>query len=260
MNKMRKMLNKVPEITLIFWIIKILATTVGETAADFLSETMHLGLTGTSYVMGAILIIALIIQLSSKRYIPAIYWTVVVLLSIVGTLISDNLVDNAGVSLITTSLLFGTALGVVFIWWYASEKTLSVHTIVTTKRELFYWAAILFTFSLGTSAGDLVAESSGLGYAYAALLFGGVIALVYLLYHFPHLNAVLAFWIAYILTRPLGASMGDLLSQPRSEGGEGLGTTVTSIVFLSVILVLVIYLGIRNKTIPLSQIPNKKLS
>lgn len=241
------MLNKVPEITLIFWLIKILATTVGETAADFLSETMHLGLTGTSYVMGALLLVVLIIQLRSTKYIPTIYWLVVVLLSVVGTLISDNLVDNMGVSLTASSILFGSALAVVFILWYMSEKTLSVHNIATRKRELFYWAAILFTFSLGTSAGDLVGESSGIGYLYSALLFASVIAFVFLVYYFLKLNAILAFWIAYILTRPLGASLGDLLSQQTTDGGIGLGTTVTSIIFLSTIFCLVIYLSMQQK-------------
>jgi uncharacterized membrane-anchored protein len=244
---MNKMLNKVPQITLFFWIIKVMATTVGETAADYLSTTLKLGLTGTSYVMSGLLLIVLIIQLRSKKYIPAIYWLAVVLLSVVGTLITDNLVDNLGVSLMTTTILFGSALAVVFVWWYLSERTLSVHYIATTKRELFYWAAILFTFSLGTSSGDLVAESSGLGYAYAALLFAGVILLVFLAYRYLKMNTILAFWIAYIFTRPLGASMGDLLSQPASEGGLGLGTTVTSIGFLLIILGLVIYLTIKQK-------------
>ena len=244
---MKNLLNKVPEITLFFWFIKIMATTVGETAADFLSVTLKFGLTGTSYFMSAVLLVVLIIQLRAKKYIPAIYWAVVVLLSIVGTLISDNLVDNLGVSLLTTTILFGSALAVVFVWWYLSERTLSVHTIDTNKRELFYWAAILFTFSLGTSAGDLIAESSGLGYAYAALLFAGVIALVFLAYYYLKMNAILAFWIAYIFTRPLGASSGDLLSQPVSAGGLGLGTTVTSIIFLIIILSLVIYLTINRK-------------
>ena len=244
---MKKMFNKVPQVTLFFWVIKILATTVGETVADFLSETMQLGLTGTSYVMGALLLILLIIQLRFKRYIPAIYWSAVVLLSVVGTLISDNLVDNLGVSLRTTSIIFALALAIVFTWWYVSEKTLSVHTIDTTKRELFYWAAILFTFSLGTSAGDLVSEGSGLGYGYAVLLFVAIIGLVFLAYRFLKLNAIAAFWIAYILTRPLGASLGDLLSQPPSEGGLGLGSTITSIVFLFIILSLVIYLTVKRK-------------
>jgi uncharacterized membrane-anchored protein len=244
---MNKMLNKVPQITLIFWIIKILATTVGETVADFFSETLKLGLTGTSYVMGAILLVVLIIQFKCKKYIPGVFWLAVVLLSVVGTLISDNLVDNLGVSLATTSIIFGSALIVVFIIWYASEKTLSVDNIITTRKEFFYWLAILFTFALGTSAGDLISESSGLGYAYAALLFAGIILLDFIAYKFLKLNAILSFWIAYILTRPLGASLGDLLSQPVKDGGLGVGTTVTSIVFLSVILILVIYLSIQKK-------------
>ena len=244
---MKQMLNKVPQVIFFFWVIKIMATTVGETAADYLSETLKLGLTGTSYVMSGLLLILLIIQFKTKKYVPAIYWTVVVFISVVGTLISDNLVDNLGVSLLTSTIIFGSALAIIFIWWYASEKTLSVHTINTTKRELFYWAAILFTFSLGTSAGDLVAESTGLGYAYAALLFVGVIGLTFLAYYYLKLNAILAFWIAYILTRPLGASLGDLLSQPVSAGGIGLGTTITSIIFLVIILGLVIYLTIKEK-------------
>lgn len=244
---MNKMLNKVPAVTLIFWIIKILATTVGETVADFLATNLNLGLTGTSYIMGGILLLVLVFQFRAKKYIPAIYWLSVVLLSIVGTLISDNLVDNLGVALSTTSIIFGAALIVVFVLWYLTERTLSVHTIDTTRRELFYWAAILFTFSLGTSAGDLISESSGLGYAYATLLFAAVIGLIFLFYKYAKMNAILAFWLAYILTRPLGASMGDLLSQPVTIGGIGLGTTITSIVFLVTILSLVIYLTISRK-------------
>jgi len=158
------LLNKVPEITLYFWIIKILCTTVGETGADFLNTNLNLGLTGTTVVMGILLIIALIFQFRSKQYKPSIYWITVVLLSIVGTLITDNLTDNLGVSLETTTLLFGVSLIVVFIAWYKSEKTLSIHKIDTSRRESFYWLAILFTFALGTAAGDLVAESLSLGY------------------------------------------------------------------------------------------------
>ena len=244
---MNKMINKVPAVTLTFWIIKILATTVGETAADYLSTTLNLGLTITSYIMAVILLILLVFQFRAKKYVPGIYWGAVVLLSIVGTLISDNLVDNLGVALSTTSIIFGSALIVVFVWWYASEKTLSVHKIDTTRREFFYWAAILFTFSLGTSAGDLISESSGLGYAYATLLFAAVIGLIFLAYKYLKMNSILAFWLAYILTRPLGASLGDLLSQNVKAGGLGLGTTVTSIVFLLTILSLVIYLTVHRK-------------
>ena len=244
---MNKMINKVPAVTLFFWIIKVLATTVGETAADYLNITLGMGLTVTSYIMAAILLIVLVFQFRDKKYVPGIYWGAVVLLSIVGTLISDNLVDNLGVALSTTSIIFGSALIVVFVWWYLSERTLSVHKIDTTRREFFYWFAILFTFSLGTSGGDLISESSGLGYAYTALLFAGAIGLVYLAYRYLKMNSILAFWIAYILTRPLGASLGDLLSQPTKAGGLGVGTTVTSIIFLSVILSLVIYLTVKHK-------------
>lgn len=240
--KLRQMLNKVPEVTLYFWIIKVLATTVGETAADFLSETLHFGTVNTSYVMGALFLIALIVQMCLRKYVPAAYWLVVVLVSVVGTLVSDRLVDGLGISLQTTTIIFASILALVFALWWLSERTLSVHSIHTTRRELFYWAAILFTFALGTSAGDLAAESSGLGFALSALMFAGLIGLTALAYFKFKMNGVLAFWIVYILTRPLGASMGDLLSQPRTDGGLGLGTTITSALFLMTILALVTYL------------------
>lgn len=241
------MLNKVPQITLIFWIIKVLSTTVGETAADFLRTKLHMGLGGTSLVMSALFLIALAFQLTRRRYIPAVYWTVVVLVSIVGTLISDNLVDNLGFSLEVTSIAFATALAITFFAWWRSERTLSVHSIRTTRRELFYWTAILFTFALGTSAGDLLAEAMGVGYGLSALVFASLIALTALAHYVLRINGVLAFWIAYILTRPLGASMGDLLSQPANKGGLGLGTSVTSAVFLIVIVSLVTYLTVTDR-------------
>lgn len=249
------MLSKVPAVMLVFWIIKIMATTVGETAADFLAFNLKLGLTNTSLLMAALLVVALLVQLRARRYVPALYWTVVVFVSIVGTLISDNLVDNFGVSLTTTTVLFAGALVVVFALWYASEKTLSVHSIETTKRELFYWAAILCTFALGTSAGDLIGESLGLGYVKSALLFGGLIAAVFLAYRYAHLNAVLAFWAAYILTRPLGASMGDLLTQTPKDGGLGISTTIISGIFLVAILLLVIYLTRQQRQEDLAAAP-----
>lgn len=243
----RQMLNKVPEVTLYFWIIKILATTVGETAADNLNEKLKLGLTGTTYVMGALLIVALAFQFRSRRYVPGLYWLAVVLISVVGTLITDNLVDNFGVALETTTIGFSVALAVTFAAWYASEKTLSIHTIFTTRREAFYWLAVLFTFALGTAAGDLVAERLNLGYVLSAVLFGGLIAVVAVAHFRFKLNAVLSFWIAYILTRPLGASFGDYASQPRDSGGLGLGTTTTSALFLLTIASLVVYLAVTRK-------------
>lgn len=246
-------LNRVPEVTLVFWVIKILATTVGETAADFLAVTLNLGLNVTSYLMVGLLVAVLVNQFRLKRYVPASYWTVVVLISIVGTLITDNLVDNLGVGLVTTTVVFGVALIAVFGAWYASEKTLAMKSIDTPRRELFYWAAILLTFALGTAAGDLLAEGLGLGYGASALVYGGAIALVAVLHYGLKLNAVLAFWIAYILTRPLGASVGDLLSQTVADGGLGLGTVGTSALFLAVILGLVIFLSLRQKRTPPSK-------
>jgi uncharacterized membrane-anchored protein len=245
----RKMLNKVPEVTLFFWVIKILCTTVGETAADFLDTNLKLGLTNTTYLMGALLIVALFFQFRNRAYKPGIYWLAVVLISVVGTLITDNLVDNFGVALETTTIAFSIALAVTFAAWYASEKTLSIHTIVTTRREGFYWLAILFTFALGTAAGDLAAERLSLGYWPSALIFAGLIAVVAIAHFRFNLNAVLAFWIAYILTRPLGASIGDYMSQLTKDGGLGLGTTVTSVIFLATILALVVYLTVTRRDV-----------
>ncbi len=239
---MRQMLNKVPEIVFYFWIIKVLCTTVGETAADFLNTNFNLGLTNTTYVMGGLLLIVLFFQFRLKKYVPAVYWLAVVLLSVVGTLITDNLTDNFGISLTTTTIIFSVCLAAVFGAWYHSEKTLSIHSITTTKREVFYWLTILFTFALGTAAGDLAAEKLELGYLVSALIFSGLIAVIWFAHGKLKLNAVLAFWAAYILTRPLGASLGDYLSQPKDSGGLGLGTVATSAIFLSAILGVVIYL------------------
>ncbi len=252
------MLNKVPEVTLYFWIIKVLCTTIGETVADYLNETLHFGLTGTSVVMGILLVIILVFQFRAKKYIPGIYWLSVVLISVVGTLITDNLTDNLGISLVTTTIVFSSALAITFVWWYMQEHTLSIKSITTTKREAFYWLTILFTFALGTAAGDLVAEKFNLGYLTSLLIFAGLIALILLAHYIiksvlaaehrhQSRNAVLAFWLAYILTRPLGASIGDYLSSAQGDGGLGLGTTMTSGIFLLAILILVIYLTLTKK-------------
>lgn len=244
----RKMLNKVPEITLYFWIIKILCTTVGETAADNLNENLGLGLSGTSYVMGALLLGVLFFQFRARKYVPGIYWLAVVLLSIVGTLITDNMAEH-GVALMTTNIVFSTALAATFAIWFASERTLSVHTIFTTRRETFYWLAILFTFALGTSVGDYLSETLELGYLAALGIFAGAIALIAVLHFGLKMNAILSFWLAYILTRPLGASIGDYLASPTEEGGLGLGTNVTSFIFLGLILALVVFLAISKRDV-----------
>jgi uncharacterized membrane-anchored protein len=240
------MLNKVPEITLYFWVIKVLCTTVGETAADYLNTNLGLGLSGTSYVMSAVLIGALIAQFATQRYRPGVYWLAVVLISVVGTLISDNLVDGYNVPLQTTTVIFGVALAITFAVWYSTERTLSIHTIVTTRREAFYWLAVLFTFALGTSAGDYLSEQLGLGYLTALGVFAAAIAVVAVAHFVFRLNAIFSFWLAYILTRPLGASIGDYMSQAKADGGLGLGTTATSFIFLAIILALVVYLAVTR--------------
>lgn len=233
-STMRTMLNKVPEVTVIFWIVKMMSTTVGETAADYLNFNLGFGLFNTMMAAIVLFVAVLVFQMRQKEYIPAWYWGVVVLVSVVGTLITDYMVDTMGISLEATTIGFSLALAATFAAWFASEKTLSIHTIFTSSRESFYWLAILFTFALGTAAGDLIAESVGLGYAISAAVFGGIIAIIYGGY-LNGLNAVLAFWAAYIITRPFGASLGDLLSQSKAEGGLGLGTTGTSILFLAII-------------------------
>lgn len=232
------MLNKVPEVTLTFWLIKIMSTTVGETGADYLAVHVGLGATVTSAITGILLAAALVRQVRSRRYIPWIYWLTVLLISIVGTQITDTLTDRLGISLYVSTAIFTAILATVLSIWYAVERTLSIHAIDTTRRELFYWSAILFTFALGTAAGDLTTEALGVGLSLGVILFGALILLVAATYYLGA-NAVLTFWIAYILTRPFGACVGDLLSQAREYGGLGLGSIYTSIAFLTIIVGLV---------------------
>ncbi|WP_398870090.1 hypothetical protein [Streptomyces mirabilis] len=241
--------NKVPEVTVYFWIIKVLCTTVGETAADLLNEKAGLGLTGVSVLMSALLGVVLVVQFRSSAYRPGVYWSAVALISVVGTLISDNLTDNMGVPLEASTTVFAIVLAVVFAVWHRRERTLSIHHIDTTSRESFYWLAVLFTFALGTAAGDLVSERIDLGYWLSAVLFAMAIAAVAIAHFALDLDAVLSFWIAYILTRPLGASIGDYLSQPTSNGGLDLGAVVTSALFLAVILGLVTYLSVTRRDV-----------
>jgi len=243
---MTPMYNRVPKVTADFWIIKLLAVTMGETAADYLAVNLGLGLTATSLVMSAVLAVALAVQFAQKRYVPWAYWLAVVLISVVGTLVTDNLVDTFGVRLITTTWAFALALAVTFAVWFASERTLSIHAIFTTRREAFYWLAILFTFALGTAAGDLVSEQFGLGYLATGVLFGMIIASLAFGYAVLGLDPILGFWLAYILTRPLGASIGDFMSQPGEYGGMGLGTIVTSALFLGTILLVVTYQSLTH--------------
>ncbi len=237
--------SRVPEVTVDFWLIKLMAVTMGETAADYLNVNLGCGLTFTSAVMAGLLGVALVWQFFQRRYVPWVYWLTVVLISIVGTLVTDNLVDNFGVSLVTTTVVFTALLAVTFATWYAVEGTLSIHSVTTARRECFYWLAILVTFALGTSVGDMVAEQLDIGYLATGLGFGAIIAAISGCWYFGKLNAIAAFWLAYILTRPLGASFGDLLSQPVEYGGLGLGTITTSLGFMAVIAAIVLYASIR---------------
>ncbi len=243
----RQMLNKVPEVTIYFWIIKVLCTTVGETAADYVNDTLGFGLSKTTIVAGVLLAGLLAAQFAVRRYVPVAYWAVVVVISVFGTLITDNMTDRYSVSLVTSTIGFSIVLAGVFSCWYLVERTLSIHTIFTRRREAFYWLAVLFTFALGTAAGDLVAEKADLGYAVSIAIFGGAIGLVAFAHYFLRMNAVLSFWLAYILTRPLGASIGDEMSQSSHRyGGLGLGATGTSYIFLGCILALVAHLTVSK--------------
>lgn len=233
------LINKVPDVTLSFWIIKIMSTTVGETGADFLAVNAGFGQGVTHTVMGALLAVALFIQLRTRRYTPWIYWLTVVLVSVVGTLITDLLTDGLDVSLYVSTSAFSLALAAIFAVWFWVERTLSIHEIFTRRRELFYWSAILCTFALGTAAGDLATEALGLGFIWGAVSFGTFIAITYAAWHMGG-NAVLTFWIGYILTRPFGAALGDLLTQSKTYGGLGMGAMWTSAMFLTVITILVI--------------------
>jgi uncharacterized membrane-anchored protein len=244
----RRVLNKVPEVTVFFWIVKILCTTVGDTAADYVNDNLGFGLTNTTIVSAALLAVLLVIQFRLRRYVPAAYWAVVVVISVFGTLITDNMTDAHDVPLTTSTPVFAVILAVVFAVWYAVERTLSIHTITTTRREAFYWLAILFTFSLGTAAGDLLAEKADRGYAVSIAIFAGAIAVVAFAYFVVEADAVLTFWLAYILTRPPGASIGDEMSQNSHKyGGLGLGATGTSYLFLGVIAALVTFLTVTRR-------------
>ena len=243
------LLNKVPAVTAGFWIIKILSTTVGETGADYLAVNAGMGQFGSAGLMTVLLAIAAFLQVRARRRIVWLYWLTVILISIVGTQITDGLTDGLGISLYLSSAAFGVTLAVVFWIWYRCERTLSIRAVNTRRRELFYWACVLCTFALGTAAGDLATEVWGLGFRLGVLAFGASIGATLLAWCFGA-SAVLTFWLAYILTRPLGAALGDLLTQATEYGGLGIGAKLTSAIFLAAIVALVAlsqYLGARPK-------------
>ncbi|MFL6022167.1 MAG: hypothetical protein ACJ72O_02415 [Marmoricola sp.] len=240
------MLNKVPEVTVYFWIIKILCTTVGESFADYINETLGFGLTNTTLVFSAAFIVALAVQFRLKKYVPSVYWLVVVLVSVVGTLLTDNLTDGHDVPLWISTTVFSALLIAVFGTWYARERTLSIHSIVTTPREAWYWLTVLVTFALGTATGDWTLDLTGWSPAHSILLPLGLITAILVAWKIG-MGPVLSFWLAYILTRPLGANIGDYLASPKSDGGLGLGTLGTSLLFLGTITAVVAFLTVTQK-------------
>jgi uncharacterized membrane-anchored protein len=239
------MLNKVPEVTIWFWVIKILCTTVGESFADYINETLGFGLVNTSVLFTVVFVVVLTVQMRLRRYVPFAYWLTVVVVSVTGTLYTDILTDHLGVPLWISTVVFSVALAAVFGIWWARERTLSIHSIVTTPREAFYWLAVLVTFALGTATGDWTLELTGWGPGTSVLLPLGLIAITTALWRYGA-NPVLAFWVAYILTRPLGANIGDFLASPRSEHGLALGTLLTSAIFLGAILATVVFLTVTR--------------
>ena len=243
----RPLAVKVPAVTAFFWIIKVLATTVGETFSDWINETLGFGLGNTTIVMTVVLIALLALQVASHWYRPWLYWVNIVVVSITGTLITDNLTDGLGFPLLYSMIIFGALLAITFVIWYRREKSLAMKSINTRERELFYWLAILLTFAMGTATGDYLGDALSLGFALSAVIFAAAIGLVALLWKTRVIGEITAFWIAYILTRPLGASIGDLLAQAPKDGGLGVGTTGTSIIFLVAILASVSYLAISKR-------------
>jgi uncharacterized membrane-anchored protein len=241
----RTMLSKVPEITVWFWVIKILCTTVGESFADWMNMTLGVGLNMTAVIFTVVLAVVLAWQLTLNRYVPFVYWPTVVVVSVTGTLYTDILTDALGVPLALSTSVFAAVLVVVFGVWFARERTLSIHGITTLPRESFYWLAILVTFALGTAAGDWTLELTGWAPGVAVLLPAALIAAVAIGWRLGA-NSVLAFWLAYILTRPLGANLGDWLGFSKDQQGLGLGTAITSVIFLSAILATVVYLSITR--------------
>ncbi|MCA1981884.1 COG4705 family protein [Nocardioides nematodiphilus] len=247
----RTMLNKVPEVTIWFWIIKILCTTVGESFADYINETLGFGLTNTMLLFTAIFVAVLTWQMRTRRYVPLPYWLTVVVVSVAGTLYTDMGTDQIGIPLWISSTVFAALLALVFGIWYVRERSLSIHSINTTPREAFYWLTVLVTFALGTATGDWTLELTNWAPAQSVFLPLALIASIGLLWRFGA-NPVLSFWLSYILTRPLGANIGDWLASPKvaANAGEpvglGLGTLVTSLIFLGAIAATVVYLTISR--------------
>ena len=243
-------MKKIPAVTLLFWIMKICATTLGETAGDLLAQTLNVGYAVSSLILVGIFLAVLAGQLSVKRYIPWLYWAVILATSTAGTTMSDYMDRTLGLGYATGALILVTILVLVLGAWRFTEKSLSVSDITTRRGELFYWTAILFSNTLGTALGDFLADDSGLGFGGGALLIGSLLVLVVLAHFFTRLSSVLLFWLAFVLTRPFGATFGDLLTKPTAKNGLGFGTTGSSLILFGVLVALVIYTTIQTQRHP----------
>ncbi|WP_251028870.1 hypothetical protein [Bacillus sp. ISL-18] len=241
MNRSKEMLAKVPEITFYFWITKLLTTGMGEVASDYLFENLNPLISAPLSVL--IFVAAMILQFKVRRYIPAVYWLVVIMVSIFGTMAADVVRVGLGIPYIVSTIFFIVALTAVLITWYSKEKTLSVHSIFTRRREIFYWLTVLVTFALGTAAGDMTASSMHLGYLSSGLLFSVLLVIPALGYRFFGFNEIFAFWFAYIMTRPVGASFSDWLAASQAHGGLGIDKGTVSLVLLIIIILLVVFRG-----------------
>ena len=241
----RSAIRKVPEITLIFWMVKLLSTAMGEATSDFFVIKIN------PYIAvmlgGLVLLIALLIQFSVRKYIAWVYWFAVVMVAVFGTMAADSLHKQLGVPYLASSSFFVICLSVIFIVWHKTEHTLSIHTINTRRREAFYWATVLATFALGTAVGDLTAITLHLGYFTSGILFTVLFCLPAIGYLYFNLNAVFAFWTAYILTRPLGASFADWFGKSKAVGGLGYGDGTVSIILSIVIVIFVVYMTYDRK-------------
>jgi uncharacterized membrane-anchored protein len=239
--KEMKSVNKIATVNIFFWIIKICATTLGETAGDLLSMTMNVGYAISSIILIGFFLVILVAQIRSRGFHPALYWTVILLTSTVGTTMSDFMDRTLGLGYTRGSLILFSGLLVVLTVWRIGEKSLSVGNISTTRAELFYWTAILISNTLGTALGDFLADDSGLGFFGSALLIGGLLGLLVLLTFFSRFNRVVLFWVAFVLTRPFGATFGDLLTKPVDKGGLNFGTIGSSLILLALLVIFVIY-------------------
>ncbi len=245
---MKNQMKKLPEITILFWIMKICATTLGETGGDLLAQTLKIGYGTSSSIFINFFLITLIIQLFTKKYRPAIYWAVILSTSTAGTTISDFMDRTLGLGYATGSIILASILLTVLALWWFSQKSLSVTNITTTKGELFYWTAILFSNTLGTALGDFLADNSGLGFAGGAILIGSILTLVIVLHYFTKISTILLFWIAFILTRPFGATFGDFLTKTHEKGGLDFGTKGSSLILFTFLVTLIIYTSARKKS------------